>query len=558
MSRLWRSIRSLQWRRNYKMLSLVLVSFVVLYVVFGDARVTAITSSERHAVDDLVTVDIQGSDAIFDDGFVHEINVSFNQADYDRMIASFQEDGRKEYIEASITIDGTTIGSVGLRLKGNSTLASLSGEFGGGGLSANLDTDNPASLPWLISLDKFIEGQRYQGYSEIAIRPVSGSTTMLNEAVALSLVDMAGEPSQQSSYTSFSVNGDQATLRLLVEVPQQTWVDRVLDGDGVLYKALSSGSFRYLGDDPTAYEDAFEQITRNNQQDLAPLINLLKWVEQASDEEFERDLANYVDVESLATYIAIQEQISNSDDMSGPGQNYYLWYDLDTGTFTVITWDLNLALGQGFGGPGGGGFGGQNGMFPGGELPEGQFEIPDGFTPPDGQQEGEFQVPEGFTPPEGQQEEGQFQMPGGFNRPGGQQGGQFQMPDGFTPPEGQEDGDFQPPAGVPDFGNGQTRPDVGGGGRGGAGGGGFGGNQLKERFQSSDAFDDVRAAASANVYAALYESGQALAELERIGEVLATSDLIDAATLESEIASIRTQLESLAARYSTVAQDPGQ
>ena len=47
--------------------------------------------------------------------------------------------------------------------------------------------------------------------------------------------------------------------------------------------------------------------------------------------------------------------------MSGPGQNYYLWYDLESGRFSPVTWDLNLAW-SAFGGRGPpGGFGGDAG-----------------------------------------------------------------------------------------------------------------------------------------------------------------------------------------------------
>lgn len=33
--------------------------------------------------------------------------------------------------------------------------------------------------------------------------------------------------------------------------------------------------------------------------------------------------------------------------MSGPGQNYYLWYDLGSKKLTVVSWDLNLAMSMG-------------------------------------------------------------------------------------------------------------------------------------------------------------------------------------------------------------------
>ena len=49
---------------------------------------------------------------------------------------------------------------------------------------------SPEKLPWLISFDEFVEGRRYQGRSEIAVRVagMGGGTTVLNEAVSLTVL----------------------------------------------------------------------------------------------------------------------------------------------------------------------------------------------------------------------------------------------------------------------------------------------------------------------------------------------------------------------------------
>jgi spore coat protein CotH len=360
----------------------------------------------------------------------------------------------------------------------------------GGGMTGDLSFDDPSGLPWLISFDEFIDGQTYQGFEEIAVRPMTTSETMLNEALALSLVGSAGEPTQRASYTSFTVNGSDATLRLLVEIPEDAYVEANFESEGVLYKSLSTGSFEYRGDDPLAYADSFKQITRKKQQDLAPLIELLRWVSEATDEEFAEQLDEYVAVDSLARYIALQEQLNNFDDMSGPGQNYYLWYDLTSERFTVLTWDLNLTFGQGFIG------GVQDQMGPGGQIPG---------NPQNGQQRP--QPPAGQTPPDA----------------------------GETP---------QPPAGQSPPGAFETPRNTGGQG---PGGGPMGGNMLKERFLASAAFEAVYTTQYAAVHDELYGSGQAIAELERLSAVISGSGLIDAATLAQETQTLRTALETAAA-----------
>jgi spore coat protein CotH len=342
--------------------------------------------------------------ALFDAGVVHSISLEFDQAAYDAMIQTFADSGEKEWIEATATIDGTTYGKVGIRLKGNSSLAGLGGGFGGGpadgaggdrpgggggfgGPSGSASADDPASLPWLIRLDHFVEGQAHDGYEDIVIRS-NGSETSLNEAMALDLLEAAGLASQRAVSTSFTVNGGAAVLRLAIEHPDDdAWQEEHFEDEGALYKAESSGDWSYRGDDPAAYDDVFDQEGGSTVTDLTPLIDFLQFINESDDATFAADLPERLDVQGFATYLAMMEVVANFDDIDGPGNNSYLWYDVDTGQFTIVPWDMNLAFG-GRGGRGGiGGGAAPGGGFPlpaDGELPEG-FEPPEGFDPADGQ-----------------------------------------------------------------------------------------------------------------------------------------------------------------------------
>lgn len=239
------------------------------------------------------------------------------------MLSTFREDGEKEYIRADITIDGTLIEDVGLRLKGNSTLQSLSNNSMGGGMT------------------------------EIALRPAaSGSEVAINEALALELTAESGQITQDYTFTSVTVNGSESAARIVVDTPDTEWADEL--GSGVLYKARAGGSLDYVGDDPTEYEDSFKQINAEGAYDLQPVMTLMKFLNESTDEEFAEELDDYVDTWSFAKYLATQEILSNNDAMDGPGNNYYLWYDTTEKQFTVMSWDLNLALSRMGGGMGGG------------------------------------------------------------------------------------------------------------------------------------------------------------------------------------------------------------
>ena len=152
--------------------------------------------------------------SLFDETSVHDISISFDQAAYDAMVAAYTSSDKKEWLEATVTIDGRTYGRAGIRLKGNSSLARLLGGRMGPPADGS-SRDRPEALPWLVDLDRYVEGQNHDGVVEFVVRS-NDSVTALNEAVALELLERAGLASQEAIATRFSVNGGEAVLRLVI------------------------------------------------------------------------------------------------------------------------------------------------------------------------------------------------------------------------------------------------------------------------------------------------------------------------------------------------------
>ncbi|MFI9596073.1 CotH kinase family protein [Nonomuraea sp. NPDC052265] len=411
-------------RQNWKLVALCAAFLAGCWGVFGSGTIRPYVTTAQAAEARTVTTNLTGAKNLFDASTAHEVKLTFTDEAYEDMLSEYFKDGEKKYVEADLTIDGTRVPSVGVRLKGNSTLQGLTwkgqskqravpgggprpegmpeggaGPPGGGMFGSSLKAEEPENLPWLISFDEFVDGRRYQGHSQVAVRPAAmGSTTMLNEALGIALVGASGEPTQRSAYSSFTVNGRSSTPRLVVEYLDEGYAEGL--GDGVLYKSLAGGTFTYKGEDQTGYTTDFKQVNKVGGKDLQPVIGLVEWVDEASDAEFAQGLADRVDVTSFARYLALQHIMVNFDDMAGPGKNYYLWYETGTKKFKVITWDLNLA----FSGDAKSGVNdtiGMGGLGQGRPRQQGQQQ---GQQPP---QQG--RPPQDVTPPEG----------GGPERPGG-------------------------------------------------------------------------------------------------------------------------------------------
>jgi len=338
--------------RSARVTALVgVTAFLLSGCAAGVGGVETSSGSDTPACTDAV-----GASGLWDSAIVHSLSVSYDDADYDDLIEAYLSTGEKVWITASVTIDGQTFDDVGLKLKGNSSLRALSTDA-----DAALSSQHPQDLPWIIRLDKFVDGQSLDGTTELVVRGNS-SETSLNEAVALDLLAQTGLASEPAIATRFRVDGSAETLRLVIENPSDAWAEREL-GDVLLYKAEAGGDYSYRGEEASAYEDVFDQEA--GEDDLTPLIDFLEWINEASDATFAAELGAHLDVDAFATYLAFQELVDNFDDIDGPGNNSYLSYDPDTGLMTVVTWDLNLAFGASPGG--GGGRGGDGGGAPGGQ-----------------------------------------------------------------------------------------------------------------------------------------------------------------------------------------------
>lgn len=411
--------------------------------------------------------------SVWDSTSVHEVELDIDEDEYAEMLATYQESSEKEWLTADVTIDGQTFSDAGIRLKGNSSLR---------GVDADADA---VDLPWLIDLDKFVDGQSLDGWERFVVRS-NTSETALNEAVALELLEEAGLASEEAVSISFSANDSESSLRLMVQDLDDRWDEASFGTDGTLYKAEAGGDYSYRGDDAAAYEDVFD--IEAGTEDYAPLTEFLQWLEESSDEEFAEGLAERLDVDAFATYLAFEDLVGNFDDIAGPGNNSFLRWDADAEQMTVVAWDHNLAFGQTNGGGGAGGVGGGRGGGVPGELPEGT-DLPEGTEPP-----------EGAGPP-----------------PGGER------PEGLVAPA---DGE---------------RPDGGPGG----GEGGMGSNILSERFLADDGFAALYDAAVEELQAELFDDGTAQEVLDAWTEVLTSQagDLVDSATVETEAEAIASYFD---------------
>ena len=305
----------------------------------------------------------QATETLFTTDRVHEIDVELDDDDYQEMLSTYATSGDKEWLSVTVTIDGTIYRDAGLRLKGNKSLRTALASQRGIELSDS-DSDNanaadPATIPWLIRLDKFVDDQQHLGRTDFVVRG-DDTESSLNEAVAVAMLEEAGLPAHRVGFTSFSISGGDPVLRLVSEVPDdELWNQEWFGSEGSTWKADSDGDWDYHGDNGADYEDIWKQRTGD---DMTPVAEFMDFINNSSDEVFAEELPEKLDVEEFATYLATEKLLGNTDTISGPGNNGYLHYEPSTGQMIVVPWDHDMVFGgMGMGGPGGGGAPGDRG-----------------------------------------------------------------------------------------------------------------------------------------------------------------------------------------------------
>jgi len=303
---------------------------LAIALMLGTAACSTSTDATTNSSSAAVSTVAAGS--LFDSSIVNEISIEVDKTEYGAAIATYLASGDKEWISATVTIDGETFEEVGLRLKGNSSLRGLTTET----------ADDPENLPWLVRLDKYVDDQSLDGVTSFVIRS-NTTETALNEAVALELIGMAGLSTEEATATRVSFNGGEESLRLVIENPDDAWTVAEFDVTGVLYKAESTGDYTYRGDDAESYDEVFD--VEAGEEDYVPLTDFLQFINESDDATFSAELADHLDIDAFASYLAVQELVDNFDDIDGPGNNSYLHYDDETGLMTVVAWDQNLSFG---------------------------------------------------------------------------------------------------------------------------------------------------------------------------------------------------------------------
>lgn len=296
---------------------------------------------------------------VFDDTRVATISIDMSASDWQWLLDNATQE---EFRSCDITIAGKTYKSVGIRPKGNSSLARVAGSM----------SDR---FSFKIKFDEYVPGQTCYGLRALVFNNVMDDATYMKEYLSYKLFRDMGIATPAFSYASIAVNGKPWGLYLMVEVIDSSFVQRNYGTtSGNLYKPESvdvgargkfvadladdqaadrgaaraqGGGMRGAGGTNLVYtSDAISDysvlrdsavLSTTDDEDFLKLIAMMKALKDGTGIE------ETLDVDEVLRYFAVNTFLVNLDSYASSLKHNYYLYEQD-GVFQILPWDLNLSF----------------------------------------------------------------------------------------------------------------------------------------------------------------------------------------------------------------------
>ncbi|WP_437900737.1 CotH kinase family protein [Sorangium sp. So ce124] len=252
------------------------------------------------------------------------------------------------YVECDVATEDREWHHVGIRFKGNSSLATSwsQGSF---------------KLPLRLSFDKFeddhpeIKDQRFYGFKNLSLANGTGDPSLVREKIATEIFARAGVPSPATAfYRVFIDHGEGPTyfgLYTGIELPSdKVFLKTQFDNDeGNVYKPDGAGATWATWDPDTLGKENNEDEA--DFSDAQALFDALH-ADRTDAAAWRAGLEAHLDVEGFLRWLAVNTVIEDWDQYGRMPHNYFLYADEDRdGQFRWIPWDhsFSFATSGGFG-----------------------------------------------------------------------------------------------------------------------------------------------------------------------------------------------------------------
>ena len=271
---------------------------------------------------------------LFDEDSLRTIDLQFNMPSYHSYLVNSWYYSPSERIPATLTLNGITYDSVGVRYKGNSTFCLPNDNF------------NP-KVPYNIDMNYFVDDQQLLGYNKMKLANAWMDPTFVKQIVS-SNIYRRYLPSGESNLVKLNVQGNYLGLYVNDESINKQFLKKHFDEkSGPLFKCDNIDRFcdtanapsamppnlYYMGDDTTDYYNSYDM---KSDYGWTELVNLIKTIHLDFD-----NIDSVLNVDRTLWAFAVNQVIQNLDCYNTYYVHNYYLYQTKDGLFQMIPWDLD-------------------------------------------------------------------------------------------------------------------------------------------------------------------------------------------------------------------------
>ena len=272
---------------------------------------------------------------LFDKDSIRDFQITFHDANYHNVLVQSFFNNPSYRIPASIVLSDTSIDSVGVRYKGNSTFCLPN------------DQQNP-KVPYNLDMNYWVSGQKLKGKKKLKLANAWLDPTFAKEFIA-SRIYKKYLPTPEVNLVKLHVQGNYMGMYVNTESINKQFCEKHFnEKDGALFKCDPVDMFcdpspnpatgpppnlGWLGADSSLYYNSYNLKSDHGWAELLDLIQTLKFNPS--------ELDSVLNIDRTLWALAVNTTTLNLDTYNGYYiHNYYL-YQTEDGLFQMIPWDLS-------------------------------------------------------------------------------------------------------------------------------------------------------------------------------------------------------------------------
>jgi len=266
-------------------------------------------------------------DTFFDQSVIHTVDIVLADGSEDALWAD-----PYTYVPADVTIDGTRLEDVGVRLRGK--------------IGSFRTLDGKPKLK--LDFNRYVDGRRFEELESLSLNNSVVDCSYLKEPIAYAAFNAIGAPQMRTVYTQVTIDGRDYGLYMALDTQADRFLKRNRDDpSGNLYdgKYVWYGDRNYVLLDFGEGHDDLYQLEEGEDVGNADIASISAALTGAwGQPDFYARMGEVIDWESVHRVWAGEQWAGQNDGYCLNKNNYRVYFDPEDGRADWIQWDMDYSF----------------------------------------------------------------------------------------------------------------------------------------------------------------------------------------------------------------------